>query len=165
MKAFITTGTKDFLEQHVQKHPELQVHFMKTATKTLVYYEHEQKNIFTSGQSFDLIASKGDLQREGFVVMEHIPVVLESRALFENGWKIDARSFPEDTGAAAIRILCPTKGNVYVVFIQWATKETYQAWKQTDNYVQIQEQIHKPAYFASRPFTHTYHMEEDDDVE
>lgn len=159
MKAFFTTGTESFLEKQVQKYPELNFHFMKAATKTLVYYEHEEKNVFSSGQSYEIIASKGTVKDEGFVVMEHIPVVIESRPLFENAWKIDAMSFPEDTGSQAIRILRPDQGNTYVVCIQWNTEEAYKYWKASDGYVQIQEQIHKPAYFASRPFTHTYQME------
>lgn len=162
MKAFITTGTESFLEKHVQKHSNLDFHFMKAATKTLVYYEHEKENVFVSGQSFDLIASKGDLKTEGFVVMEHVPVVIESQPLFENAWKIDARTFPQDTGSQAIRVLQPDKGNEYIVFMQWNSEEAYEEWKLSDSYVQIQEQIHKPAYFASRPFTHIYEMKEDE---
>lgn len=163
MRAFMTTGTESFLEKEVQKYPSLEFHFMKSATKTLVYYEHEERNVFASGQMFDVIASKGDIQPEGFVVMEHVPIVVESQPLFENGWKIDARTFPEDTGSQAIRILKPKKGNVYIVMMQWNTEETYKQWKITDSYTQIQEQIHKPAYFASRPFTHTYEMKDDED--
>lgn len=163
MKAFITTGTESFLAKHIENHSNVDFHFMKTATKTLVYYEHETDNVFVSGQSFDVIASKGELQKEGFVVMEHVPIVIESQPLFENGWKIDARTFPQDTGSQAIRVLQPDKGNTYIVFMQWNSEEAYEHWKSSDSYVQIQNQIHKPAYFASRPFTHTYKMKDEDE--
>ncbi|HLR15696.1 MAG TPA: antibiotic biosynthesis monooxygenase [Bacillota bacterium] len=164
MKAFITTGTESFLEKHVENHPNIHFHFMKAATKTLVFYEHEHENVFVSGQSFDVIVAKGDIQPEGFVVMEHVPVVIESQPLFENGWKIDARTFPQDTASQAIRVLRPHKGNVYIVCMQWNSEEAYEQWKLSDSYVQIQEQIHKPAYFASRPFTHKYEMKEEDEL-
>src|SRR5699024_12250657 len=84
MWGFMTTGTISFLKQLTKKHETIDFSFMKGGGATLVYYESEKKkSIFVSGRAYQILYDFRALERNGFVVMDHIPDVYDGKYIIE----------------------------------------------------------------------------------
>jgi|SRR5699024_3895774 len=162
MRAYMTSGTLDFLEKIAAKQSHLSFFYMTRASSTLAYYEDSEnsKSVFAAGRAFDIMISKGEVLEEGYVVMNHIPITEEGKPVFENRLKQREEPIGLLKGLQAFRLLKPMKGNIYIIFSQWTSKDDYDDWKQTEDYKTSLENhaVKPPAYFASRPFINTYQM-------
>lgn len=158
MKAFMTNGTVDFLEKLEKKHPNIHLYFMTSNTGGLAYYEAE-KNIFSAGREYEILIQKGNIQDEGYVVMNNIPVTEEGQPVFEDRFKQRQNEVEMMPGFQAFRLLKPKKGRTYVVFTQWRSEQDFENWKNSKEFKHThQGQTKPPAYFADRPFLTNYHM-------
>lgn len=165
MKAYMTNGTYRFLKDLSKKHSTIDFYFMNSASGSLAYYEGSGKSIFASGRDYDIILKSGALLEEGYVVMNNIPVTEEGMPVFENHFKERQGNVDNMPGFQALRLLRPTSGNVYVVLTQWATKQDFERWKNSDDFAKAhKDQVVKPpAYFANKPFVTSYTMITEDE--
>jgi len=152
-------GTLDFLLKLPNKYPN-KFYFMTDKGKGLAYYEDSHKNIFSSGRGFEVLVKTGELQKEGYVVMNNIPVMDDSKAVFEHRFKHGTNEVEHMPGFQAFRLLRPLKGNTYVALTQWQSVSDYEYWRDTPTFQKAHEKykVKKSAYYAERPFTTTYHM-------
>lgn len=170
MKVHMTHGTWDFLQKITQKHLTYDFFFMfsDTSTSTLAYYETESgaKSIFTAGRSYEILIKSGEIQEEGFFVMNNIPLTEEGIPIFENRFNNKQNHLDHVKGFIAFRLLRPLKDNTYVIFTQWVSKDDYEHWKVSKNFEQLlnYQTMKQPAYFSSRPFVTYYSLfyEEDE---
>ena len=160
MKAYMTNGTVDFLAKIADDHPELTFFIMTGPSSTLVYYEDNQKSIFAAGREYEILLNKGNIQEEGFVVMNHIPIADEGKPVFEQGFQRRQHAVESMPGFHAYRLLKPLKGNTYVVLTQWAREKDYNAWKNSEEFSKAHQasSVKQPAYFLEQPFASTYSM-------
>lgn len=160
MKAFMTTGTFSFLIKLLDKYPHISFSLMSNATNTLLYYEDEKKNVFASGRAYEVLTMSGQMQKEGYVSMNHIPVADEGKPVFEDHFKRNLSSLQKCLGFQAFRLLKPRKGNMYVVITQWDSEKSFKLWKSSESYTQLHDptKTMPPAYFLERPFHATYTM-------
>src|SRR5690625_2547915 len=160
MKAFMTNGTLDVLKSIAKKHPDIDFYYMNSDTSSLAYYEDKARNVFSSGRAYEVLISKGEIQQEGFIVMNNIPVTDEGQPIFEDRFKQRQNDVDSMPGCQAFRLLRPTEGNTYVVFTQWAREQDFKNWKSSDQFTKSHKGQHTkpPAYFADRPFISSYHM-------
>ncbi len=160
----MTNGTADFLKKLEEKHTDKQLWIMSSNSGSLAYYEDEKKSIFASGREYDILIHKGNLQEEGYVVMNNIPVTEEGQPVFEDRFKKRKHEVDMMPGFQAFRLLKPKKGNTYVVFTQWKSVQDFENWKNSDQFKQSHkgQSTKPPAYFADRPFLTTYHMLSDE---
>jgi len=160
MKAFMTNGTVDFLQKMNVKHPDISFSLMSNNSGALAYYEAEKKNVFSSGRVYDIIATKGEIGQEGFVVINNIPIKDEGKPVFEDAFKKQQDAVESMPGFQAFRLLRPQKGNTYVVFTQWESEIYFKHWKDSDEFKQAhaEQATMSPAYFAERPFINKYYM-------
>ncbi|GAA0596355.1 hypothetical protein GCM10009001_10560 [Virgibacillus siamensis] len=166
MNAFMTKGTFDFLKKLKDKHPDLELFYMNGEGSTLVYYESDKKkSIFASGRDFEAILQKGQIKKKGYVVMNNIPVTEEGTAVFEENFRNRQQHVDSFAGFQAFRLLRPQKGNQYVVLTQWASKEDFEDWKNSDQFKNAHKDgnVKQPAYFADRPFVTSYRMIDPDE--
>jgi heme-degrading monooxygenase HmoA len=166
MKAHMTNGTIQYLQDVQEKHPELNLFLMLGTGGGLAYYE-DHKEIFTSGRSYEILVESGTMQEEGFVIMNNIPATSEGRFVLEDNFRKRDQTVEHMPGFQAFRFLKPLKGNTYVVLTQWRSAEDYENWKDSEQFKQAHkdQSIKKPAYFADRPFTTTYNMYVEDEEE
>jgi len=160
MKAFMTNGTIDFLQKLNLKHPDITFSLMSNNSGALAYYEGEKKNVFSAGRAYNIIAAKGEIGEEGFVVMNNIPIKDEGKPIFEDAFKKQQNAVESMPGFKAFRLLKPKKGNTYVVFTQWESEIYFKHWKDSDEFKQAhaEQATMSPAYFAERPFIGKYYM-------
>lgn len=165
MKAYMTNGTYQFLKELNKKHANIRFHFMNSASGSLAYYEGNGKSVFASGREYDIILQSGTMMEEGFVIMNNIPVTEEGMPVFENHFKEGQGNVDAMPGFQAFRLLRPTSGNVYVVLTQWATKQDFDHWKNSDDFAKAHKNqaVKPPAYFANKPFVTSYMMIKEDE--
>ncbi|OZU87939.1 antibiotic biosynthesis monooxygenase [Virgibacillus indicus] len=160
MKAFMTNGTVNFLEKLEDKHSAIDFFLMTSNSGALAYYESEGKSVFSAGRNYEIVIQSGNIQKDGYVVMNNIPVTEDGRAPFEDRFKQRENEMDMMPGFQAFRLLRPLKGNTYVVFTQWASIQDFENWKNSEHF----KKAHKgqatkpPAYAADRPFLTEYHM-------
>src|SRR5690625_63302 len=161
MWGFMTTGTISFLKQLTKKHETIDFSFMKSEGATLVYYESEKKkSIFVSGRAYRILYDFKALEKNGFVVMDHIPVVDDGKDIFESKVKEFLPTITRAYGIQTIRFFKPNKSDTYCIMTQWKSENAYETFLQSsmhDFYEEATLARHS-AYFAERPFTSTYYM-------
>ena len=161
MWAFMTTGTTQVLKNITDSHSKIDFYFMKKAGTTLVYYEdNRKKGVFVSGRSFEVLAEYGTINKEGFVVMDNIPVMEDGAAVFEDQVKKRFPAINDTEGLVAARLLKQNKRNHYVIFTQWKNEQHYITWQKSDLFKEMDfvNMARLPAYFADRPYTASYSM-------
>lgn len=161
MNAYMTNGTVDFLKKIEEKYPSIRFHFMSGSVNDVAYYEGNKK-LFVAGREYEIIIQTGEIRDKGYIVMNHIPVTDEGRPVFEDNFKKRKHVAEHYDGFQAFRLLKPRKGNTYVVLTQWQSKVSYEQWKNSTDFQKSHVNIKPPAYFADRPFVHTYNMIEKD---
>jgi len=159
MHCYMTSGTGSYLEALAGKHPELQFRLMTAGDQALLYYENAEQNIFESGRAYEAIISVGNLETSGYSVMNHIPVLEEGQAIFEDRFKQRRQKIESAPGFQAFRLLRPDEGHTYIAFTQWQSKEAFTDWKNSSDFQQAHANRAKPpAYYADRPFATSYQM-------
>lgn len=165
MKAFMTNGTVDFLEKLEKKHSAIDFFLMTNNSGALAYYESDGKTVFSAGRNYEIVIQSGSIQKEGYVIMNNIPVTEDGRAPFEDRFRKRENEMDMMPGFQAFRLLRPVKGNTYVVFTQWASVQDFENWKNSEHFkIAHKGQAAKPpAYAADRPFLTEYHMLKQDE--
>lgn len=165
MYAYMTKGTYDFLHKLKWKHPDISIYFMSGDTGTLAYYEGDHKNIFAAGRAFDVLEQIGEIQEEGYVVMNNIPVTEDDGEKVEEQFKQRNSELGNMTGFQAFRLLRPKKGNTYVVLTQWRSEADFKNWKNTDAFKKQHagQAAKPPAYIMDKPFITSYHLIKEED--
>ncbi|GAA0329019.1 antibiotic biosynthesis monooxygenase family protein [Oceanobacillus oncorhynchi subsp. oncorhynchi] len=162
MKAFMSRGTIHFLETLEKKHKHIDFYFIASNDGGIAYYENKSKNIFSAGQAFDVLKSVGELSKEGYVVMNHLPISEDSSPAFEYRMKHSDSGIEEMEGFQAWRFLRQEKSSKYVVLTQWKSFADFENWKSSDQFKKAHDsqQAKQPSYFMERPFVISGHMHE-----
>jgi len=155
----MTNGTEQYLQGLVEKNPAFTFYLMTGADSALLYYEKAEKNIFESGRAYEAIITSGMLTHSGYVVMNHLPVIEDGQAIFEDRFKQRQQQIEHTPGFQAFRLLRPDSGHTYVAFTQWESKQAFEDWKESSDFKKAHAaKSRPPAYYADRPFITYYHM-------
>lgn len=167
MKAFMTGGTLDFLVKLVEKNRQHDFYLMKSSSNILAYYESDGKSVFGAGRDYKILFENGMIQEHGYVVMNNIPLTEEGKPVFLDRFRQRQDNISKMPGFQAFRLLEPFKGDTYVIFTQWASKEHFENWRESDEFAKSHHNsaVKPPAYFAKRPFISTYRMVDEEDIE
>ncbi|WP_249870161.1 antibiotic biosynthesis monooxygenase family protein [Oceanobacillus saliphilus] len=167
MKAYMTSGTIDFLKKIDNENPELNLYLMTNSEGGMAYYENNEKKIFSAGRVFEVVMKTGEILEEGYVVMNNIPVSDESKPGFEHRFKNQNNIVESMPGFKAFRLLRPLQGNTYVVFTQWGSSADFENWKDSDQFKEAHKSqaVKQPAYTNDRPFLTkcTMYIEEEEE--
>ncbi|WP_186579134.1 antibiotic biosynthesis monooxygenase family protein [Aquibacillus kalidii] len=165
MKAYMTNGTIDFLLKKEKKHPDLHFLFMQNNNKTIAYYEDTESTVFETARNYEVIVSKGDIKKEGFVVINNIPVTDEGRPIFETQFKNRAGMIDGSPGFQALRVLRPLQGNIYIVLVEWADELSYETWKNSESFANSHKKPsgtkERPPYSAGPSYAESFHVVEE----
>src|SRR5690625_6991963 len=134
MKAFMTNGTLDVLKSIAKIYQDIYFNYMNSDTISLAYNEDKARNVFSSGRAYEVLITKGEIQEEGYIVMNNIPVTDEGQPIFEDRFKQRQDEVDAMPGFQAFRLLRPLEGNTYVVFTQWASEQDFTNWKNSDQF-------------------------------
>lgn len=160
MKAFMSRGTINFLETLEKKNTDIDFYLISSNDGGIAYYENSSKNIFSAGQAFEVLKAVGELSKEGYVVMNHLPVSEDSSSAFEYRMKQSNSGIEEMDGFQAWRFLRQEKTSKYVVLTQWKSIADFESWKNSEQFKKAHDsqKAKQPSYFMERPFVITGHM-------
>ncbi|MGJ7910267.1 antibiotic biosynthesis monooxygenase family protein [Neobacillus sp. LXY-1] len=157
MNVFITTGTYDFLKKIESKYPKELILTLVNSTGALLFHETPGKTVFQAPRKYDIFAAEGNLTKEGFVVMNHLPVTDEGRPLIEYEIKKGVKAFGTTTGLKAMRALRPGSTNTYIFMTVWVNEASYDDRKDTNHpFVNLSD----PKILAGPAYIHTYSITE-----
>lgn len=145
-----------------EKNKHIDFYFIASNDGGIAYYENSSKNIFSAGQAFDVLKSVGELSKEGYVVMNHLPISEDSSPAFEYRMKHSDSGIEKMEGFQAWRFLRQEKSSKYVVLTQWKSFADFENWKNSDQFKKAHDsqQAKQPSYFMERPFVISGHMHE-----
>ncbi|MBM7571466.1 antibiotic biosynthesis monooxygenase family protein [Aquibacillus albus] len=162
MNAYMTNGSLAFLLKMKEQHTDKDIYLMNGTDTTLAYYEDRESTFFETARQYEIVLSTGDLQEDGYVVMNNIPVTDEGRPIFEHQFKSRAGIIDGTPGFYALRVLRPIRGNTYVVMVQWEDQASYEKWKNSEAFAKSHKKDkktkEKPPYAAGPSYVTTYHL-------
>jgi len=157
----MTAGTFDFLKRIESKYPHEVMVTMVNENGALLLHETVGGTAFKEPRRYEVLESIGEFKKEGFAVMNNIPVTDEGRPLFEHQFKSQARNIKNEAGLIAFRLLRPLSSNTYVILTVWENEAYHQKWKKSDSFfdadkikgagINAQQKI-----FASAPYVSNY---------
>lgn len=154
MHGYFTNGTYDYLEKLKEASSFSPFVLMHSENSALAYYEATQQSLFNESRDYEIVASSGDLQEEGFISLYYTPVTEEGMPIFELDYKQKIKELAKEAGLLAARVLKPmAKGN-YILLSLWSDEEVYNLWR-------VQEELFFPAqgkedYIVKPPYEKTY---------
>lgn len=161
MWAFMTTGTRHFLDKIISQHPETQFNLMRSGATTLIYYEDERKkSLFAAGRKFEVLYKHNNIRQFGFISMQNIPVLKEAIPIFEEKFKENKINLEKTSTLIGASLLKEHRKNNYILLTQWLSEKDYETWKKEEEAKEsfFANMTRKSAYITSRPFTNTYHV-------
>ncbi|MFC0272043.1 antibiotic biosynthesis monooxygenase family protein [Metabacillus herbersteinensis] len=136
MNFYMTFGTVDYLHKTVTRHPNEQLLLMSNNDTGILFHETEDNSIFKEPKRYEVIDSTGGLPKNGFAVLNNIPVSDEGRPLFETRFKERAKLIEKEPGFASIRVLRPANSDTYIILTFWDTEQYFKDWQQSQAYNQ-----------------------------
>ncbi len=122
------------METLEKKNTDIDFYFISSNDGGIAYYENSPKNIFSAGQAFEVLKAVGELSKEGYVVMNHLPISEDSSSTFEYRMKQSDSGIEEMDGFQAWRFLRQEKTSKYVVLTQWKSFADFENWKNSDQF-------------------------------
>ncbi len=126
MNVYITMGTFEYLKGIELKYPSELMVTMVNEDSALLLHETSKTSIFKEPRKYEVVGSSGLIGKEGYVVMNNIPVAEESSPLFEHQFKDLPSLLEKEMGLIAIRVLRPLSSNTYIILTIWESALTYQ---------------------------------------
>ncbi|WHY87681.1 antibiotic biosynthesis monooxygenase [Neobacillus novalis] len=134
MNIFLTAGTFDFLKKMENKYPEEVMVTMINQNGALLLHETNGKTLFKEPRRYEVLEASGELKKEGFAVMNHIPVTEEGRPVFEHQMKNSAGKVENQLGFISFRVLRPLSSNTYIIISVWENELFLQKWQSSESF-------------------------------
>ncbi len=152
---YTTSGTPEFMKQLQEKYSTENMHVLYGSNGTILLHESSGKTKFQTPRSYEVLASHGHFQDEGYFYFYHIPITDEGRPVFEHEAQEMMNALSSEPGLFALRILRPVKADTYLILSQWSGPSSYKQW--ADRHLTPLETLaSKQNIFTSAPYTHTY---------
>jgi heme oxygenase (mycobilin-producing) len=138
-KMYITTGTKDYLQQLKNSHPGETMLLLEGEEDAVLLHETAGETVFQEPRAYEVIDAVGPLAG-AFVVCNNIPVTDEGRPLFEYRFQQRTRLIEQEPGFAAIRVLRPLSNDTYIIMTLWDGKEHFERWQRSQAFTKAHQQ-------------------------
>jgi heme oxygenase (mycobilin-producing) len=158
MNVYITTGTFEYLKGIEMRYPSESMVTMGNEDSALLLHETSKTSVFKEPRKYEVVGSSGLIGKEGFVVMNNIPIAEESRPLFEHQFKDLPSLLKKEMGLIAIRVLRPLSSNTYLILTIWESALTYEDRKTLfDSELKKRyEKVNHSNIFTSAPYVSKY---------
>jgi heme oxygenase (mycobilin-producing) len=158
MNVYITTGSFEYLKGLEMRYPSESMVTMINEDSALLLHETNKTSVFKEPRKYEVLGSSGLIGKEGYVVMNNIPVTEESCPLFEHQFKNLPSQLEKEMGPIAIRILRPLSSNTYIIVTIWESARTFDDSKTLlDSEIKKgYENVHSSNIFTSAPYISKY---------
>ena len=159
MNAYMTAGTFDFLKKIEAKYPNDLMVTMINENNALLFHETAGETVFNEPRKFEELLSIGEMKKEGFVVLNNVPVTDEGKAVFEHQVKNQIITVKSQHGFLAVRVLRPLTSSQYVIMTVWKDEASYQAWQSSQTFFDVSKLTgmdSQAKIFSSAPYVSKY---------
>lgn len=161
MNVFMTTGTLEFLKKIEAKYPGETMVMMINPNGALLLHETLGNTVFNAPRKYEAIVMIGELTKEGFTVMNNIPVNEEERPLFEHQMINQGKQVENIGGLMALRVLRPLSSNTYIIMTIWKAEADYEKWQSSPSYFPAYDNTGgQQKIFESSPYISEYMISE-----
>ena len=135
MNFYMTSGTGDFLQKLIEKHPNENLILLEGHGKAIVLHETTGKTIFSLPKKYEVADAFGDLQQKGYFVLYHLSIEGGRRDLFKQQFIKASDTLKKDSSLISYRLLMPKKNSEHIVFISsWGGPASYEVWANSELY-------------------------------
>ena len=157
MNVYMTTGTVDFLKKIETKYSNEIMVTMINENGALLLHETNGPSEFKEPRKYEVAEAIGQIKKEGYVVMNYIPVTDEGRPLFEHQVRQQTQSMSNAEGFTVLRLLRPQLSSTYIIMTVWEKETYYQKWNQTESFFGTLTSIDAQAgIFSGAPYANKY---------
>ncbi|CAH2713549.1 Heme-degrading monooxygenase HmoB [Neobacillus rhizosphaerae] len=165
MNVYMTAGTFDFLKRMETNYPSEAMVTMVNENGALLLHETKGKTLFKEPRRYELLEGSGEIKKEGFVVIQNIPVAEEGRPVFEHQMKNRVKKVENESGFKFFRVLRPLSSNTYVIMTVWDNELSYQKWQNSKTFFVAQQKKdfmknQQPKIFESASYVSKYSITE-----
>jgi heme oxygenase (mycobilin-producing) len=163
MNAYMTAGTLDFLKKIEGKYPNEKMVTMINENNAQLFHETSGETVFNEPRKFEELLSIGEIKKEGFVVLNNVPVTDEGKAVFEHQVKNQMNAIKSQEGFLALRVLRPLTSSQYVIMTVWKDEASYKAWQSSQTFFDVSKMTgmdSQAKIFSSAPFVSKYMITE-----
>lgn len=158
MNVYITTGTFEYLKGIEMRYPSESMVTMVNEDSTLLLHETSNTSVFKEPRKYEVLGTSGLIGKEGYVVMNYIPVTEESGPIFEHQFKDLPSQLGKEFGFIAMRVLRSLSSNTYLILTIWESPLTFEARKTLlDSEIKKgYENVNHTNIFTSEPYVSKY---------
>ncbi|MEC1524061.1 antibiotic biosynthesis monooxygenase [Neobacillus niacini] len=158
MNVYITTGTFEYLKGIEMTYPSESMATMVNQDGALLLHETSKTSVFKEPRKYEILESSGLIGKEGFAVINNIPITEESVPLFEHQFKDLPSLLEKEKGFIAIRVLRPLSSNTYIILTIWESAITFENRKTLlDSEIKkAYENVKHSHIFTSAPYVSKY---------
>jgi heme-degrading monooxygenase HmoA len=161
----MTAGTFDFLKKMETNYPNEVMVTMVNENGALLLHETKGSTLFKEPRSYELLEGSGEIKKEGFVVIQNIPVAEEGRPVFEHQMKNRVKKVENESGFKFFRVLRPLSSITYVIMTVWDNELSYQKWQNSKSFFVAQQtkdflKNQQPKIFESASYVSKYSITE-----
>lgn len=165
MYVYMTAGTFEFLKKVETKYPHEIMITMVNENGALLLHESIGNSLFKEPRRYEVLETSGEMKKEGYAVMNNIPVTEEGRPLFEHQFKNRMSKLENEQGFIALRVLRPLSSNTYVILTVWEKEFYYQKWQNSESFFEAHKNKEagvdlQPKIFASAAYVSKYTITE-----
>jgi heme-degrading monooxygenase HmoA len=163
VNVYLTTGTFDYLKKIEAKYPDEMITLVNQS-EALLFHETSGPTVFKQPRRYEAIAASGEIKKEGFAVMNNIPVTEEGRPLFEHLIKKQVPLVEKAEGLAALRFLRPLSSNTYIIMTVWKSEAAFNKWQNSNSFFDLKDKGFgddgQPKIFESSSYVRKYLISE-----
>ncbi|WP_332648568.1 antibiotic biosynthesis monooxygenase family protein [Lysinibacillus sp. 54212] len=134
MNLYLTSGTPEFMEKLTRKHQNETMFLLHGQGNSVALHESNKKSVFATPRKFEVIDGEGSFEQRGFWAFHNVPVMDESRPLFENRIEQAIAPLKSNDALIAYRVLRPIKSEIYIVITQWAGPASFEVWTKSESF-------------------------------
>lgn len=139
MFIYITSGTPDYMEKLQAKYKKEEMILLYGVGNALLLHETDGKTKFATPRKYEVVRSLNKIEQRGYFAIQHIPVDDEAKPIFEQQIINGFLHINHEPGLISFRFLRPIKSDTYVVITQWIGLHSYEVWKNSKSYKQLEQ--------------------------
>ncbi|MFS0782963.1 antibiotic biosynthesis monooxygenase family protein [Bacillus sp. 1P06AnD] len=169
MKMYITSGTFDYLRTIMKKNENQHLLLLQGGSSAVLLQESEGKSIFKEPRKYEIIDAFEELQPNGFIAMNNIPVIEEDRTLFEHNSKERLQKARHQEGFLSGRLLQPLGSEIYIILTQWQDESAFNAWQSNEKFFEESQHetpsalVNPQSLFTGKATLNKYYVTFDDE--
>lgn len=134
MNVYMTHGSEYYMQRLVAKHRERHMMLFNAPENIVVYEQSDQKSVFASPESFEIIDMNGSVDGVHPVLLRYFQVSDQRQKIAESNLTGISAVFSQYDGYSAYQLLRPLRGQTYCALFQFNDEQHLSDFKKSSVY-------------------------------